>query len=108
MKLFEQRELHQALEHVRQGGQSLHRHRMLSANAPACFVRDVRAGKAIGHLFDQDIDRLYRTVRDLGVRQVLIEHPGEPRQHVDLCGLPMKKAVAMATNQGKEYAPCPT
>lgn len=94
MKRFEEREIWEARDHALGGGQALHCHFQLGSSPPACFRRDVNAGKAIGHLFDQDRDRLEKTARRLGVRVVVVERVGQPLQHVDLCGRPMAKALA--------------
>lgn len=92
MKLFEERELRQADRWSQAGGQALHLfgHPGLYPGAPGCFKRTTRAA----HLFDQDADRLSETARRLGVRRIVISHRGTFRQHVDLCGRPLKKAMA--------------
>lgn len=94
MRNFEERDIWEARDYALHGGQALHCHFQLGSTPPRCFVRDVNAGKAIGHLFDQDIVRLKATARRLGVRVVVVERIGKPYQHVDLCGAPMAKATA--------------
>lgn len=84
-----------AKNHALSGGQALHLHRFLTPRAPACFVREVNAGRHIAHLFDQDVDRLKKTARDLGVRVIVVERVGQPGQHIDLCGRPLARAVDM-------------
>jgi hypothetical protein len=96
MKAFLSHELAAAIAHAEAGGQALHLHRFLGcrARAPACFVRAVDRGEDIAHLFDRDEARLVRTAKALGVRVVAVERPGSSRQHVDLCGAPLRKAKA--------------
>jgi hypothetical protein len=97
MKAFQSRDVDEAKEYAMQGGQALHLHQIICDRdkAPSCFVRAVDRGEDIAHLFDQDVSRLIRTVRSLGVRIVVVEREGTPRQHVDLCGAPLRKAKAM-------------
>jgi hypothetical protein len=93
--MFKQHEVREAVAYAAEGGQALHLHRIIAnrAKAPRCFVRAIDRGEEIAHLFDQDEARLRATVRELGVRVVVVERRGEPGQHVDLCGAPLKKAV---------------
>lgn len=95
MRKFELREVDQAEAYSMAGGQALHLHNIIVDydKAPGCFVRAVERGENIAHLFDQDRERLIQTVRDLGVNVVLVERKGQPGQHVDLCGGPLRKAV---------------
>lgn len=96
MKVFAQRELHDAYAHAAVGGQALHlmdgwlAHRR--PDTPACFKNRGQ----IAHLFDQDRDRLIKTVRKLGVRVIQVEREGERGQHIDLCGRPLERALAQA------------
>lgn len=92
---FRQRDVDEAKAHAAAGGMGLHLHTIIGdwAKAPNCFKRDVRAGKPIAHLFDADEDRLRKTCRRWGVKVILVERPGTPRQHIDLCGLPLRRAV---------------
>lgn len=79
------------------GGQALHTHRIIvdRRRAPRCFVRAVDRGEDIAHLFDQDEARLVATARRLGVRVVVVDRRGLPGQHIDLCGAPLRRALAM-------------
>lgn len=99
MKIFRQGEVEEAKQYAMDGGQSLHLHRIIvdRKKAPSCFVRAVDRGEDIAHLFDQDEERLIATVKRLGVKVVVVEHGGTPRQHVDLCSGPLKKAKALCT-----------
>jgi hypothetical protein len=96
MKIFEQREISLAYEHAAAGGQALH---LMSGSfaygqtrTPNCF----KGLRVIAHLFDQDVVRLQATARRLGVRVILIEHQGTPRQHIDLCRGPLERAMREA------------
>jgi hypothetical protein len=57
-------------------------------------VRAVERGEYIAHLFDQNLERLEKTARRLGINIVVIEKPGTDSQHVDLCGRPLRRALA--------------
>lgn len=96
MKHFEQMEIEEAIAHAAEGGQALHTHRIIVdwQKAPGCFKREVRAGRDIAHLFDQDEDRLRKTARRLGVRVIVVERRGRPGQHIDLCSGPLRRALA--------------
>lgn len=96
MKIFQCREVQEAKAHALAGHQALHLHQIIGDwdKAPACFKAAINRGEDIAHLFDQDEMRLVATVKKLGVKVVVVEHPGTPRQHVDLCGGPLKKAIA--------------
>lgn len=98
MKVFNCLKIDEALAHAAAGGQALHLHRIIPdrQRAPRCFVQAVDRGEDIAHLFDLDRDRLVATARRLGVRVVHIDRDGTDRQHIDLCGGPLKKAVALA------------
>lgn len=97
MKKFEHTHLSEAIDHALSGGQALHLHQIIAdrGKAPSCFVREVDAGRNIAHLFDQDEERLVQTARSLGVRVILVERRGCHSQHIDLCGRPLRRAVAM-------------
>lgn len=98
MRIYKQNEVEEAKAHALAGGQALHLHRIIGdrSKAPTCFTHAVERGEQIAHLFDQDEERLRRTVKRLGVNRVVVEHAGTPRQHVDLCGKPLQKAIAEA------------
>lgn len=98
MRQFKAREIHEARACAAIGGIALHCHRFLGARPPACFRRDVEAGKDIGHLFDQDRRRLEWWARRLGVHKIVVEKPGTPDQHIDLCGGPMRLALTECEN----------
>lgn len=93
MHVFQQKEIREAIQHAGTGAQALHLHRFLTPRAPSCFKRDVEAGLPIAHLFDQDHRRLVATAKRLGVKVIRIERMGTPRQHIDLCGQPLRRAL---------------
>ena len=94
MKLFQQREVREAIAHAESGGQALHLHWSVGGdNAPACFKKH----RQWGHLIDHDLKRLKATARRLGVRKIAIDRLGARGQHVDLCGKPLERAIAKAS-----------
>lgn len=103
MKAFLCREVEEAKLYAAEGGQALHLHAIIvdRRKAPACFKAAVARGERIAHLFDRDRDRLVATVKRLGVRVVAVEREGTTGQHVDLCGAPLRKAVACCDNAGE-------
>jgi hypothetical protein len=93
MKRFERREIREAIQYAQEGGQALHvwepgayRH---TPGLPEVF----RRSRLWAHLFDQDLCRLLRTAKALGVRVIKVEYEGTPRQHIDLCGRPLVRAI---------------
>lgn len=96
MKIFQQRELLAAYAHAAAGGQALHlmngNFAYMQARTPKCFHNRT----VIAHLFDQNHARLIGTAKRMGVRVIKIEHAGSPRQHIDLCGKPLDRAVQLA------------
>jgi len=90
MKLFKERQLKEAYEYARTGGQSLHLFSDpgIYPGAPKCFKRSRDAA----HLFDYNIGRLIATARRLGVRVIKIGRKGRHGQHIDLCGKPLQRA----------------
>jgi hypothetical protein len=96
VRVFRRNEILEAYAYAEAGGQALHLHRTIPDRgiAPRCFVAAVDRGRDIAHLFDRDRSRLVATARRLGVRVVCVDAGGTPRQHVDLCGSPLRKALA--------------
>lgn len=101
MKSFAFNEVREAVAHAADGGQALHLHRIIPdrSRAARCFVAAVDRGEDIAHLFDLDRDRLVATARRLGVRVVKIDREGTGKQHIDLCGGPLRKALAMCEGE---------
>lgn len=97
MRHFAARELEAAIAYAAAGGQALHTHRIIGdwRKAPRCFKVVFTRGEHLAHLFDQDEVRLVATVKRLGVRVVLVERLGTPRQHVGLVGVPLRRALAL-------------
>lgn len=100
MKVFQQNELLAAYAFAKEGGQALHlmagSFAYLRKDTPACF----KGRRQLAHLFDQDRKRLEATARKLGVRKILVERAGDPRrQHIDLCGKPLERALALAATE---------
>lgn len=97
MKAFKCMEIDEALAFSREGGQALHLHRIIANpdTAPRCFVSAVDRGEDIAHLFDLSEMRLIATAKKLGVKVVYVDRAGTDRQHIDLCGAPLRKAKAM-------------
>ncbi len=78
------------IQEAANGGQGLLVHVAIQGMpAPGCFQRS----KAWGNLYDQDVKRLVQTATDLGVKRIIVHHQGTPKQHVDLCGGPLLKAL---------------
>ena len=100
MKAFREREVEKAVAYAKAGGQALHLHRIIPdrRTAPRCFVAAVDRGESIAHMFDLNRERLVETARALGVKVVYVDRDGTDRQHVDLCGAPLRKAVARCEN----------
>lgn len=96
MKVFQERELRQAIEYAMTGEVAIHLHSIVFRHSPQCFIAAVGRGEQICHLFDQDKERLIATAKRLGVKVIKLEREGEPRQHIDLCGAPLRKLLAEA------------
>lgn len=86
MKLFKMKELRESIQYSISGGQALHLHNFCTDSAPLCFKRS----KELGHLFDQNKERLIETAKKLGVKKIVIHGEGD-KMHVDLCGMPLKR-----------------
>lgn len=79
----------EGLQVAADGGQALHIHDMTQDGHPF-FKRFKQAG----HLFDLNSRRLMATASRLGVKCIVVHHQGKPGQHVDLCGGPLRRALA--------------
>lgn len=83
-------------EHIAGGGQALElwdKSYTMTPTAPRCF-----RGRDFAKLYDRDELRLTATARRLGVRVIKVDRPGQPLQHIDLVGGPMRKAIAEAAH----------
>lgn len=101
VRVFQQRELPAAYAYAGEGGQAVHlmaeRFAHLRSDTPSCF----KGRGQVAHFFDQDKARLVATAKRLGVRVIRVEREGTPRQHIDLCGGPLAKALALASAHEK-------
>lgn len=90
MKVFDSAHIREAMAHAAKGGQALHVWRGVWAGTkPRCFVD----GRLWGHLLDNDEARLVTTARRLGVNKIKVSRRGKPGQHIDLCGMPLERAM---------------
>lgn len=99
MKLFDQRTdryaARKAKQYAEEGGQALHLWQPTGPfmkKAPAAFKKD-KNNKLWGHLMDRNTKRLKKDVRKFGVKKILIGREGRSGQHIDLCGIPLKRAI---------------
>lgn len=99
MKVFQMMQLEEAVAYAASGGQALHLHRICGPKAPTCFKMAIRKGENIAHLFDMDVARLLGTAYRLGINHLLVEKRGTSHQHIDLCGGPLRKAMALAETE---------
>ena len=91
VKRFTARQVFLAAQHAKDGGQALHVWTGRAVKTrPACF----REGEPWAHLLDLDLARLVHTAQRLGVRKVVVHGKGTWKQHVDLCGKPLQRALA--------------
>ena len=94
MRQFEKRQVREAIAYARDGGQALHVYPGIkSMPAPRSFHKSV----LWAHLFDQDGSRLRATARQLGVRRIVVDQEKTEKQHVDLCGKVLERAIEMAS-----------
>jgi len=100
MKWF--KKITQCFDHVERGGQALHVYPAMPKsfpNAPNCFKR----AKLWAHLMDNNEERLIRTARELGVKVIKVSKRGERGQHIDLCGVPLERAMTRAKKVTKRF-----
>jgi len=102
MRYFKMREIHEAYSHAAAGGQAVHVFTGAGAfpDAPKVFKRHREAA----HLFDQDVERLKKTARRLGVNKIVVSRLGEKGQHIDLCGKPLETAKALCENLRADWS----
>lgn len=103
MKVFVQSDLHAAMTYARHGGLAIHLHFIVFADSPQCFKRDVAAGLPIAHVFHSDSEFLRRLAKSIGINKVYIDREGSTRQHLDVCGTPLQRLLAMAGEDVKSY-----
>jgi hypothetical protein len=91
-----------AMRHAAAGGRALHLFTWPLGEFPRGAARASAAKSAVdgvvrlAHLFDRDPVRLERTALQLGMTRGWIQRAGTDRQHVDVWGAPLRKAIAMA------------
>lgn len=91
VKEFAFTEVRQAIKHAQEGGIALHNAGYHRVPGQASEVR-------VAHLFDQDEERLRRLANKLGVKRVIVQDSGTPRQHIDLWGEPLSDALLTLEN----------
>ncbi|MCK5639236.1 MAG: hypothetical protein KAJ19_00510 [Gammaproteobacteria bacterium] len=104
MKLFKYKELREATQFAKFGGQALHLYNSTKLpfgyrnkkSVPGTFLKH----KQWGHLFDNNRKRLRKTAKKIGIQRVKIDREGTYKQHVDLCGVPLEKAKNMCLKGG--------
>lgn len=94
MRRFRLRAIENALAWAADGGQALHESGRYTPPGRSSPV-------PCAHLFDQDLARLTKTARILGVRKVRVMRQGEAGQHVDLWGRPFQAAREIAGEEAK-------
>jgi hypothetical protein len=90
MRLFFYNQLDEALAYSLSGETAVHLHRIVFANSPYCFRRCVQQGYPIAHIFSQDAELLRELAVRSGIRVVYIDKEGTARQHLDMCGQPLR------------------
>jgi hypothetical protein len=105
LKIFLEREIREAYLHVQESelNSALHLHFFVTAKAPRCFRRDVELGYPIAHLLSMDEEFLREVAIRAGVKVALIQHKGTFRQHVDLCGKPLRNVLAEMGEDIEDY-----
>ncbi len=100
VKMFEERQIFEAYKFAESGGVALHLFRDpgIHPRAPAVFKKSREAA----HLLDQDRERLVDTAKSFGVRKIKVDHIGTKKQHIDLCGRPLRQAIKFAEGY-KQY-----
>lgn len=99
MKIFQRMQLHKAIEYAAGGGVAIHLHNIVFPKSPKCFRDAVARGESIAHVFGQDRQQLVSIAKRMGVRVIVVERQGTSRQHVDMCGKPLKKLLAEVGNE---------
>lgn len=103
MKVFNCNQLKEAYAYAASGEVAVHLHRIVFPSSPSCFKRAVAAGYPIAHIFAQDVQMLIELARRSGVRVVVVEHEGTRRQHVDLCGQPLRHLLSEMGEDLEDY-----
>ncbi len=103
IKAFQMMEIEEAYAFAADGGLALHLHNIIvdPRKAPRCFVDAIARGENIAHLFCKDVELLIKTARKVGVKVIVVENKGTKRQHIDLCGAPLRRAEKLAEEYRK-------
>lgn len=101
MKIFGPTQARKAVAYAAAGNVAVHLHYPRGKNMPACFRRELDAGRPVAHVFAADAAELRRIGNHVGARKADIERPGTPLQHIDLCGAPLRRLMSMIS-EGRE------
>lgn len=106
MRLFLTHQIREAIAYANEHplNSALHLHRIVFPNSPECFKRDVRLGLPIAHLFSTDLYFLREIAARHGVKRVFIDKQNTPRQHIDLCGRPLREVLEEMGEDINDYA----
>lgn len=92
-QVFQPAELHEAVAHALAGGIAIHLHKIVFPHSPLCFRNAIKRGEFIAHVFGQDKGELDQLGRQMGVRVIYIDKADTPRQHLDMCGAPLRRLI---------------
>lgn len=92
IKLFMLMELRDAYAYIAEHNTNvaIHLHWITTQRAPKCFVRDVRKGYPIAHVFCQDKQTLIELAKRHKIHKIFIDNEDEHGQHIDFCGKPLR------------------
>lgn len=104
IKKFEQHEVREALAYAAEGGLAIHLHSIIpdDRKAPQCFVRAVKRGERIAHVFGNDAEVLRAFAKKVGVRVIYVHREGTANQHIDMCSLPLRRALGFAEHRERK------
>jgi len=83
------RDLKKAIADSVAGGQALFTHLWTTVTGPDAY----KGTKLVGKLFDQDRERLITAAQDFGETVIVVHRLGTPKQHIDLVGGPLERAI---------------
>lgn len=98
-RIFEEGEIREALAWSAAGNVAIHLHQIVFPGSPRCFVSAVNRGEDIAHVFGIEEEELRTLAYQMGVRVIVIDRAGTPRQHVDMCAKPLKKLLALVREE---------
>lgn len=88
-RYFSFREIREAGSHAAAGGVAVHH-----TGFP------FRRWRFTAHLFAADTEALLAAIRKTGANPKWIQYPGTPREHFDLMGGPLERAMALCGRKG--------